>query len=172
MSTPTSLVLQVNGQPHRITVDPETPLLWVLREELGLTGAKYGCGIARCGACTVLVDGIARRSCVTPVERVARRSSAATSAAAAATEVTTIEGLEGADGHLHPVQRAWLAGNVPQCGYCQAGQILAAVALLRANPRPSDPEIKLAMAGNLCRCGTYPRIRDAIKEAARAGARS
>ena len=152
------LVLRVNGQRRDVTVEPDTPLLWVLREELRLTGAKYGCGIARCGACTVQVDGVARRSCVTPVERVATES----------IDVTTIEGLECADGRLHPVQEAWLGQNVPQCGYCQAGQVLAAVALLRVNQTPSDDDIDLAMAGNLCRCGTYPRIRAAIKEAANA----
>lgn len=157
MSAVTSLLLRVNGRDCRVTVEPDKPLLWVLREDLELTGTKYGCGIARCGACTVLVDGVARRSCVTPVSRVA----------APPVEITTIEGLEDRHGRLCPVQEAWLTKNVPQCGYCQSGQILAAVALLRANGTPSDSDIDLAMAGNLCRCGTYPRIKAAIKEAAR-----
>jgi len=161
MSAPTTLVLRVNRQPRRVTVETDTPLLWVLREELGLTGAKYGCGIARCGACTVLVDGVARRSCVTPVERVATTPQATI-------EITTIEGLERPDGRLDPVQDAWLRRNVPQCGYCQSGQILAAVALLKAKPRPSEADIDLAMSGNLCRCGTYPRIRAAIQDAVKA----
>jgi aerobic-type carbon monoxide dehydrogenase small subunit (CoxS/CutS family) len=156
MSTPTSLTLRVNGQPAQVTVEPDKPLLWVLREDLGLTGAKYGCGIARCGACTVLVDGVARRACVTPVERVAKAA------------ITTIEGLQRPDGRLDPVQEAWLRQNVPQCGYCQSGQILAAVALLSAKPRPSAEDVDLAMSGNLCRCGTYPRIRAAIQETVKA----
>ena len=157
------LELRVNGLRRNVTVEPDMPLLWVLREELGLTGAKYGCGIARCGACTVLVNGVARRSCVTPVDRVATK--------AEPINVTTIEGLAGPDGGLHPVQEAWLAENVPQCGYCQAGQVLAAVALLCANPKPGKEDVDLAMAGNLCRCGTYPRIRKAIAAVVKAGAR-
>lgn len=143
--------LSVNGSEHELDVDPETPLLWVLRDHLGLPGAKFGCGIAQCGACTVHLDGHPVRSCVYPV------------AEALGHRVTTIEGL-GQRGRtaLHVVQRAWLAENVPQCGYCQSGQIMSAVALLAANPHPSDDDIDSVMAGNLCRCGTYPRIRRAI----------
>jgi aerobic-type carbon monoxide dehydrogenase small subunit (CoxS/CutS family) len=149
------IALTVNGTTRTIDADPEMPLLWALRDLLGLTGAKYGCGIGQCGACTVLVDGEAQRSCVLPLDAVGNRA------------VTTIEGLE-ADG-LHPVQKAWIAAQVPQCGYCQTGQILQAVALLKANPRPSDADIDEAMAGNLCRCGTYLRIRAAIHAAAGSG---
>jgi isoquinoline 1-oxidoreductase subunit alpha len=144
--------LTVNGREQTLDVDPEMPLLWALRDAIGLTGAKYGCGIAACGACTVLVDGQAVRSCVTPVSAVEGR------------KVTTIEGLH--PEHRHPLQQAWIAEQVPQCGYCQSGQILAAAALLAENPRPTDAEIDTAMVGNLCRCGTYPRIRAAIKRAA------
>jgi aerobic-type carbon monoxide dehydrogenase small subunit (CoxS/CutS family) len=144
--------LTVNGREQTLDVDPEMPLLWALRDALGLTGVKYGCGIAACGACTVLVDGQAVRSCVTPVSAVEGR------------KVTTIEGLH--PEHRHPLQQAWIAEQVPQCGYCQSGQILAAAALLAENPRPTDAEIDTAMVGNLCRCGTYPRIRAAIKRAA------
>jgi isoquinoline 1-oxidoreductase alpha subunit len=129
------------------------PLLWVLRDELRLTGTKYGCGVAQCGACTVHADGVPIRACVTPVQ------------AAASMKIRTIEGLGGD----HPVQRAWVAHDVPQCGYCQSGQIMSAVALLESNPRPDDDAITAAMAGNVCRCGTYPRIRAAIKDAAKAG---
>lgn len=143
--------LTVNGREQVLDVDPEMPLLWALRETLGLTGTKYGCGIAQCGACTVLVDGAAIRSCVTPVS------------AAEGGNVTTIEGLD--PEHRHPLQQAWIAEQVPQCGYCQSGQILAAAALLKENPRPTDEEIDQAMYGNICRCGTYPRIRAAIKRA-------
>jgi aerobic-type carbon monoxide dehydrogenase small subunit (CoxS/CutS family) len=125
----------------------------VLRDTLHLTGTKYGCGIARCGACTVLLDGMAIRSCVTPIAQVTGRS------------IVTIEGLGGRDG-LHPIQQAWLDENVPQCGYCQSGQIMSAVALLARQPSPADPDISRAMSGNLCRCGTYPRIKRAIKRAA------
>ena len=142
--------LDVNGQEHEVDADPEMPLLWVIRDLLGLTGTKYGCGEALCGACTVHLDGTAVRSCVTPVGR------------ARGQKILTIEGL--AD---HPLQRAWIAGNVPQCGYCQAGQIMSAAALLAANPTPSDDDIDRSMAGNLCRCGTYLRIRAAIKGAAK-----
>jgi isoquinoline 1-oxidoreductase subunit alpha len=149
--------LVVNGRTHTLDVDPETPLLWVLRETLGLTGTKYGCGAGLCGACTVLLDGEPVRSCqVTAVQAGGRA-------------VTTIEGLS-AD-HSHPVQRAWLAEQVPQCGYCQSGQILAAAALLAKNPSPSDADIDEALALNLCRCGTYPRIRRAIHRAAQGGTR-
>jgi isoquinoline 1-oxidoreductase subunit alpha len=143
---------KVNGQDINIDVDPETPLLWVLRDELGLTGAKYGCGIAQCGACTVHLDGDAIRGCVTPVSRAANR------------HVITIEGLS--PDRSHPVQRAWLEEQVPQCGYCQPGQIMSAAVLLARVPDPTDAEIDAAMAGNLCRCGTYARIRKAIHRAA------
>jgi aerobic-type carbon monoxide dehydrogenase small subunit (CoxS/CutS family) len=146
--------LVVNGRPVVVDADADTPLLWVLRDRLGLTGTKFGCGIAQCGACTVHVDGQARRSCVLPVGDVAGKA------------VTTIEAL-GAGG-LHAVQQAWLAENVPQCGYCQAGQIMSTVALLRANPDPSDDDIDSALSANLCRCGTYPRIRRAVHRAAAA----
>jgi aerobic-type carbon monoxide dehydrogenase small subunit (CoxS/CutS family) len=144
--------LCVNGSPRTFVGEADTPLLWVLRDALGLTGTKYGCGIARCGACTVLMGDVAIRSCVTPVWR-------------AAGDITTIEGLA-RDAALHPVQQAWLDANVPQCGYCQSGQIMAAVALLRHEPHPDADAIDLAMAGNLCRCGTYPRIRKAIERLA------
>lgn len=143
---------KVNGKSLVLGVDPKTPLLWVLREQLGLTGTKFGCGIALCGACTVHVEGHAVRSCVTPV------------AAVGGKEVTTIEGLS--SDRSHPVQKAWLQVQVPQCGYCQPGQMMSAAALLRTNPDPSDGDIDDAMAGNLCRCGTYARIRRAIHVAA------
>jgi aerobic-type carbon monoxide dehydrogenase small subunit (CoxS/CutS family) len=144
--------LVVNGQHVGVSVPPETPLLWALRESLGLTGTKFGCGIAQCGACTVHVDGDAVRSCVMPVSSAAGR------------RVTTIEGV--AADTLHPVQEAWMAENVPQCGYCQSGQIMAAIVLLAAIPAPTDDDIDQAMAGNICRCGTYQRIRRAIHRAA------
>ena len=144
--------LTVNGQSQQVDVEPETPLLWVLRDSLDLTGTKFGCGRAQCGACTVHLDGQPIRSCVTPVSAVADRS------------ITTIEGL-GADG-LHPVQQAWLEEDVVQCGYCQSGQIMSAVALLEQNPEPTDADIDASMAGNICRCGAYARIRKAIKTAA------
>ena len=147
------LKLKINGAEHRIDVAPDTPLLWVIRENLGLTGTKFGCGAAQCGACTVLLNGAAIRSCVTPAS------------AAAGSDITTIEGLATADS-LHPVQQAWISEQVPQCGYCQSGQILAAVALLENNPSPSDRDIDLAMSGNICRCGMYPRIRQAIHKVA------
>ena len=140
-----------------MNVDPETPLLWVLRDELDLTGTKYGCGEGQCGACTVHVDGAAIRSCVTPVSSVARQ------------KIRTIEGLS-PDGS-HPVQRAWIAEDVPQCGYCQPGQIMTAASLLAFRPKPTDAEIDDAMSGNICRCGTYPRIRKAIQRAAGLAAR-
>jgi aerobic-type carbon monoxide dehydrogenase small subunit (CoxS/CutS family) len=147
------LALVVNGKRRTLDVPPETPLLWVLRDALGLTGTKYGCGIAQCGACTVLLDGEAVRSC-----QVAAKD-------AAGHRVTTIEGLS-PDGR-HPLQRAWAAEEVPQCGYCQSGQIMAAVALLKAKPDPSDADVDAAMSGILCRCGTYNRIRRAVHRAAR-----
>jgi isoquinoline 1-oxidoreductase subunit alpha len=145
--------ITINGQLYSVDVAPDTPLLWVLRDTLGLTGTKFGCGIAQCGACTVLLNGTPIRSCVTPI------------AAAAGAEITTIEGL-GSDGELHPLQQAWLDLQVPQCGYCQSGQILSAVALLETNPKPSDEDINTAMSGNICRCGMYSRIKAAIKQAA------
>ena len=146
------IVLDVNGTRHEVDVPKETPLLWVLREELKLNGTKYGCGMALCGACTVHVDGEAVRSCVTRVGEVHGHS------------ITTIEGL-GA-GTLHPLQTAWMAENVPQCGYCQSGQIMSAAALLRKTPRPTDEDIDVVMSANLCRCGTYQRIRRAIHRTA------
>ena len=144
--------LNVNGASKVVDVAPDTPLLWVLRDELGLTGAKYGCGEALCGACTVLVNGAPVRSCVMPVSAVA------------GARITTIEGL--APDGTHPVQKAWLEEDVPQCGYCQPGQILTAVALLKQNPQPDDDDINAAMSGVLCRCGTYRRIRRAIRRVA------
>jgi isoquinoline 1-oxidoreductase alpha subunit len=147
--------LTVNGSERRFDGDTEMPLLWYLRDELGLTGTKFGCGIAQCGACTVHVDGAAIRACVTPIAAVEGRN------------VTTIEGLSPAGDH--PLQVAWRALNVSQCGYCQTGQIMQAADLLRATPDPTDAEIDAAMTGNLCRCGTYPRIRAAIKQAAKGG---
>jgi isoquinoline 1-oxidoreductase subunit alpha len=149
-----TVTLTVNGGNHSLDIDPTTPLLWVLRDVLGLTGTKYGCGIAQCGACTVILEGNAIRSCVTPVSRAAGR------------RVTTIEGLS-KDGS-HPLQRAWLAEQVPQCGYCQSGQLMSAAVLLAAVPKPTDEDIDRAMAGNICRCGTYQRVRRAIHRAAEA----
>jgi isoquinoline 1-oxidoreductase alpha subunit len=148
------IALNVNGEAHEVDVDPATPLLWVIREQLALTGTKFGCGIAQCGACTVQLDGQAIRSCVTPVS------------AAAGRNVTTIEGLRPSADALHPLQQAWIDEQVPQCGYCQSGQLMSAAALLASNPHPSDAEIDQAMRGNICRCGTYNRIRRAIKRAA------
>ncbi len=144
--------LNINGRVVQVDVDPSTPLLWVIREQLGLTGTKFGCGIAQCGACTIHMNGAAVRSCVTPVSAVA------------GTAIVTIEGLAG-DGHLHPVQQAWIDEQVPQCGYCQSGQIMSAVALLASNPSPDDTAITEAMQGNICRCGMYGRIRKAIQRA-------
>ena len=144
--------LTVNGRRSTVDVPADTPLLWVLRDTLNLKGTKYGCGVAQCGACTVHINGEPVRACTTPVSAVGAR------------RVTTIEGLS-ADGS-HPVQQAWLANDVPQCGYCQAGQIMSAVALLAKTPSPSDAQIDAAMAGNVCRCGTYVRIKQAIKSAA------
>jgi aerobic-type carbon monoxide dehydrogenase small subunit (CoxS/CutS family) len=147
--------LTINGQAQDVDVAGDTPLLWVLRDTLGLTGTKYGCGKALCGACTVHVDGAPTRACVTPAESVAGKS------------ITTIEGLS--SNRSHPVQQAWIEMDVPQCGYCQSGQIMAAVALLKQNPKPTDADIDSAMSGNICRCGTYPRIRKAIHRAAELG---
>jgi isoquinoline 1-oxidoreductase alpha subunit len=142
----------LNGKPVQVDVDPSTPLLWVLRDSLAMCGTKYGCGMALCGACTVHLDGQAIRSCVAPVSRVEGK------------RVTTIEGLS--DNLTHPLQRAWIELDVPQCGYCQSGQIMSAAILLAENPEPTDDDIDKAMSGNICRCGTYPRIRKAIHRAA------
>jgi aerobic-type carbon monoxide dehydrogenase small subunit (CoxS/CutS family) len=150
-----AIKLSINGKSVEVDVDPETPLLWVLRDTLGLTGTKYGCGMALCGACTVHLDGEPIRSCVTPVAAVGEQ------------KITTIEGLS--KDRSHPVQQAWIALDVPQCGYCQSGQIMSAAALLAKKPQPTDADIDEAMAGNLCRCGTYPRIRAAIHRAAGKG---
>ena len=147
-------VITVNGTEQKLEVDPSTPLLWVLREQLALTGTKFGCGIAQCGACTVHVNGSAIRSCVTPVSAVSGK------------KITTIEGLALSDDELHPLQSAWIEEQVPQCGYCQSGQLMSAAALLATNPSPSDADINSAMSGNICRCGMYSRIRRAIKSAA------
>lgn len=144
--------LKINGQEYDIEADPEMPLLWAIRDLVGLTGTKFGCGVAQCGACMVHMDGDAVRSCVTKVKR------------AVGKEIITIEGL--APENSHPVQQAWAEIDVPQCGYCHSGQIMAAAVLLRDNPNPSDADIDIAMAGNICRCGTYPRIRKAIHVAA------
>jgi len=147
-----AISLTINGTAHDVDIEPETPLLWVLRDEIGLTGTKYGCGIAQCGVCTVHIDGQPVRSCITPAS------------AAVGRQVTTIEGLS-PDGK-HPVQRAWVEHTVPQCGYCQSGQIMAAAALLSRTPNPTDEDIDTAMMGQLCRCGTYQRVRKAIHRAA------
>lgn len=145
--------LNINGKQQAVDIDPKTPLLWVLREHLNLVGTKYGCGVAQCGACTVHLEGKAVRSCSLPVSAVANK------------KVTTIEGLsEKGD---HPVQKAWIEHDVAQCGYCQTGQIMSAAALLKANPSPTDEQIDAAMSGNICRCGTYLRIREAIKTASK-----
>jgi isoquinoline 1-oxidoreductase alpha subunit len=149
--------LNVNGEDRAVDVADDMPLLWVLRETLGLTGTKFGCGMAQCGACTVHLDGEAVRSCVTPVRRAAHK------------KVVTIEGLSG--DLRHPLQMAWIEADVPQCGYCQSGQIMAAAVLLRETPQPNDADINDAMCGNLCRCGTYPRIRKAIHAAAELAAK-
>jgi isoquinoline 1-oxidoreductase alpha subunit len=155
------IAFSVNGKQANLDVDPSTPLLWVIRDHLGLTGTKYGCGMAQCGACTVHINGEAVRSCVAPVSRAAGKS------------VTTIEGLS--TDLSHPLQLAWLEEDVPQCGYCQSGQLMSAAVLLRQKPQPTDEDIDQAMTGNICRCGTYPRIRRAIHRAAgmvaKAGAR-
>ncbi|WP_409432328.1 (2Fe-2S)-binding protein [Litorimonas sp. RW-G-Af-16] len=147
--------LTLNGKPTTLNMDPETPLLWAIREEAGLNGTKFGCGAALCGACTVHVNGEAVRSCSTFLADVDGAN------------VTTIEGIASADGTLHAVQEAWIAHQVPQCGYCQSGQIMSAVALLKETPNPSDAEIETFMAGNICRCGMYTRIKAAIKTAAK-----
>ena len=148
-----AFALKINGKVHSVDVDPDTPLLWAIRDSVGLTGTKYGCGVAQCGACTVYVDGQAVRSCTLPVSAIS------------ASEVTTIEGLSGKEAAA--VQQAWVALDVPQCGYCQSGQIMSATALLGINPAPSDRDIDLAMTGNICRCATYVRIRAAIHVAAK-----
>jgi isoquinoline 1-oxidoreductase subunit alpha len=145
---------ELNGKSIEIEVDPNTPLLWVIRDEIRLTGTKFGCGMGLCGACTVHLNGNAIRSCVTPIASIAGQ------------QITTIEGL-GSEQTLHPLQQSWMEHNVPQCGYCQSGQLMSAAALLSANPSPSDEDIDNAMSGNICRCGTYPRIKNAIKSAAK-----
>jgi len=147
--------LTVNGKPHSYDGDPDMPLLWYVRDDLRLTGTRFGCGAGLCGACTVHVNGQAVRSCQTKMSTLEGKT------------VLTIDALAGANGQLHPVQRAWVAHNVPQCGYCQSGQIMSAVALLKATPNPTDADIDRGMAGNICRCGTYQRIRAAIHTAAK-----
>ena len=144
--------LNINGRTYKVDVEPDTPLLWTIREHVGLTGTKYGCGMALCGACTVHLDGEPIRSCVTPVSAIGDQ------------KITTIEGLS--KDRSHPVQQAWMEIDVPQCGYCQSGQIMSAAALLAKTPKPTDADIDAAMAGNICRCGTYQRIRAAIHRAA------
>jgi isoquinoline 1-oxidoreductase subunit alpha len=151
-----SFTIKVNKNPYQIDVDGDTPLLWVLRDVLGMTGTKFGCGMALCGACTVHIDGVATRSCITPVDSIG------------ASEITTIEGV-GATPVGAKIQKAWLDREVVQCGYCQSGQIMSASALLANAPHPTDSDIDAAMGGNICRCGTYVRIREAIKEAAQGG---
>ena len=146
--------INVNGTAHSVDVDGDTPLLWVLRDVLGMTGTKFGCGMALCGACTVHVDGVAVRSCITPVDSIGK------------SEITTIEAI-GATPAGAKIQKAWLDREVVQCGYCQSGQVMSAAALLASNPNPTDSDIDAAMSGNICRCGTYVRIREAIKQAAR-----
>jgi isoquinoline 1-oxidoreductase subunit alpha len=150
----TTTKLKVNGKTVEVDANPSMPMLWVLRDVLGLTGTKFGCGMALCGACTIHLDGTAMRACITPLSMVGSR------------EITTIEGLEKPDGTLHPVQQAWIDENVPQCGYCQSGQIMSACSLLKQNPKPSDADIDASMSGNICRCGMYPRIKKAIHRAA------
>ncbi len=145
--------LTINGKEMQVDATPDTPMLWVLRDHLNMVGTKYGCGIAQCGACTVHLDGVAMRSCQLPVSAIENK------------KITTIEGLS--ENGTHPVQQAWLEHDVPQCGYCQAGQIMSAAALLKDNPNPSDGDIDVAMNGNICRCGTYTRIKAAIKTAAK-----
>jgi isoquinoline 1-oxidoreductase subunit alpha len=148
-----TLTLKVNGKNHTIDADPKMPLLWAIRDWVGLTGTKYGCGIAQCGACTVHLNGTPVRACSLPLSAVGEK------------EITTIEGIS--PDNEHPVQQAWIAEQVPQCGYCQSGQIMAATALLKRKPNPTDADIDAAMQGHICRCGTYPRIRKAIKTAAK-----
>ena len=150
--------LIVNGENRKVDAVPNTPLLWVLRDNLSLTGTKYGCGVAPCGACTVHLDGAAVRSCSVPVSSVGSK------------KVTTIEGVSSGE-ELHPVQKAWMEENVPQCGYCQTGQIMSAISLIDKNPTPNDNDIEAAMSGNICRCGTYERIRKAIKRATNTAAK-
>lgn len=150
--------LNINGQSRTVDVAPDTPMLWVLRDHLDLSGTKYGCGVGLCGACTIHLNGVPTRACMTPVSTVGRM------------KVTTIEGLATEANRLHPVQQAWSELDVAQCGYCQAGQIMTAAALLKDNPKPSDEDIDGAMAGNLCRCGTYVRIRAGIKRASQLAA--
>ena len=145
--------LTINDRPHDLDIDPETPLLWALRDDVGLTGTKFGCGVAQCGACTVLIDGLPVRSCVTPIAGLEGRA------------ITTIEGAKGAEAEA--VQKAWVALDVPQCGYCQSGQIMSAIGLLTVEPKPTDKAINEAMTGNICRCATYPNIRAAIHAAAK-----
>ena len=144
--------LTVNGKNLNVDVDPDTPLLWVIRDEIGLKGTKFGCGKGLCGACTVHLDGVAIRSCITPVSAISGQS------------ISTIESLQSPSGELQSLQKSWIKHNVPQCGYCQSGQLMSASSLLASNPKPSDEEIELAMSGNICRCGTYPRIKAAIKD--------
>ncbi|MDH4395228.1 MAG: (2Fe-2S)-binding protein [Limnobacter sp.] len=146
--------LQINGQEKALDSTPDTPLLWALRDELSMTGTKFGCGMALCGACTVHVDGVATRSCVTPIEAVQGKA------------ITTIEGAQ--DKFAEAVKKAWVSLDVAQCGYCQPGQVMAASALLKANPKPTDAQVDEALSGNVCRCGSYPRIRQAVHEAAKA----
>jgi len=145
----------INGTEKQLDVDEDTPLLWVIRDEIGLKGTKFGCGQGLCGACTVHLNGVAIRSCITPISAVQGQS------------ISTIESLVKSDGTLHPLQQSWIAHNVPQCGYCQSGQLMSASALLSVNPNPNDEDIDSAMSGNICRCGTYPRIKAAIKDAAK-----
>jgi isoquinoline 1-oxidoreductase alpha subunit len=152
----TAMNISVNKELKVVDVTPDTPLLWVIREQFGLTGTKYGCGIGQCGACTIHLDGVPVRSCLTPVQ------------AAADKEVTTIEGIASGEKELHILQQAWIEEQVPQCGYCQSGQLMTAHALLRDNPNPTDAEIEEAMNGNICRCGTYSRIKNGIVKAAAA----
>jgi len=147
--------ITINSEIRQLDVEPDTPLLWVIRDELGLKGTKFGCGMGLCGACTVHLNGVAIRSCITPVSAVQNQS------------INTIESLAASDGSLHELQKSWIKNNVPQCGYCQSGQLMSASSLLSANSNPSDDEINQAMSGNLCRCGTYPRIKKAIKEASK-----
>jgi isoquinoline 1-oxidoreductase alpha subunit len=153
--TMAEFTLSINGQPKKVDVAPETPLLWVLRDGLDMTGTKYGCGVAQCGACTVHVDGVATRSCITPVGSVGKA------------KVTTIEGLS--PDASHPLQQAWVAEQVPQCGYCQSGMLMTAAQLLREKPQPTDADIDGALSTHICRCGTYQRIRAAVHRAAEAG---
>ena len=150
------MIISINNKIHEIEVDPTTPLLWVIREQIGLTGTKFGCGIGQCGACTVQLDGIPIRSCLIPVQQAVDK------------EITTIEGIAPNATELHVIQQAWIDEQIPQCGYCQSGQIIAVHALLANNTAPTDEDIDLAMSGNICRCGTYPRVRKGIKRAAAA----